>query len=654
MKLPPLAIALALAFWGWRSGHYAAAALMALLAEGPRFVALRFELNHTDFSRVADLCTVIFVALLGWLFLSVEGPRTARAVLTGMLWLPAVLLPLLLAQRLSTSARLPLSALFRYLRKLRATDPSYRETEFDFAPVYFAICVVAAGIPNERDPYFYVGIVLIAAWALWAARPAHARVAAWLGVLAVSAALGYGAHGGLGRAQAALEDWVGEWYLGGSASNPYRSSTELGSVGRLKMVDSIVLRVYPEPAGAAAPTLLHRASFTTLEGNTWIARRAPMAALQPLADGTSWEIAAGAAQRRSRIFIHLESGKAVLALPAGTLRLSDMAAALVRRNPLGAVQVEFGGDWAPYTAESGEALQDYAPPGAEDLQIPQRERAALARVAGELELKALAPPQALARVREHLAEFRYATYREQAVPYGTTPLEDFLLRSKSGHCEYFAAGTTLLLRAAGVPARYATGFAVTEYSKLEQAYVVRTRHAHAWVRAYVGGRWIDVDTTPPSWAEEEERSAPAWQALSDFLRWAQFRWSQSGPLEMGVGWGIALAGLIAVFIWRLFRAARQAAVVAMRHRFNGEDSEFYAVEARLAARAGARAAHESLAAWLARIEPAIDRPLREALARAKALHERYRFDPRGIGAGERRALRSECLALSARLESLHG
>ena len=120
---------------------------------------------------------------------------------------------------------------------------------------------------------------------------------------------------------------------------------------------------------------------------------------------------------------------------------------------------------------------------------------------------------------------------------------------------------------------------------------------------------------------------------------------------MGVGWGIALAGLIAVFIWRLFRgkrAARQAAVVAMRHRFNGEDSEFYAVEARLAARAGARAAHESLAAWLARIEPAIDRPLREALARAKALHERYRFDPRGIGAGERRALRSECLALSAR------
>lgn len=658
MKLPPFALPLALAFWGWRSGHYGAAALMAALAEGPRFVALRFELKHAEFSRVADLCTVLFVALLGWLFLSVEGPRTARAVLTGMLWLPAVLLPILLAQRLSTSGRLPLSALFRYLRKLRATDPNYREIEFDLAPVYFVICVVAAGIPNERDPYFYVGIVLIAAWALWAARPAHARIASWLGVLAASAVLGYGAHAGLGRAQGALEDWVGEWYLGGTSANPYRSTTDLGSVGRLKMVDGIVLRVYPEPTGAAAPTLLHRASFTTLEGNTWIARRAPMAALQPLADGTSWEIAAGAAKRRARIFIHLESGKAVLALPAGTLRLSDMAAALVRRNSLGAVQVDFGGDWAPYTAESGEALQDYAPPGAEDLQIPQRERAAVGRVVEQLGLKVLAAPEALARVREHLAaDFHYATYREQAVPAGSTPLEDFLLRSKSGHCEYFAAATALLLRAAGIPARYATGFAVTEYSKLERAYVVRARHAHAWVRAYVGGRWIDVDTTPPSWAEEEERAAPAWQALTDLLRWAQFRWAQKGPLEMSVAWGMVLAALIALFVWRLFRgkrAARQAAVVAMRRQLSGEDSEFYALEARLAARAGARAPHESLATWLARIAPAIDRSLHEALARAKALHERYRFDPRGIGADERRTLRSECLALSARLESPHG
>ena len=657
MTVPPLALAAAAAFWGWRSGHYVAGGALAVLAEAPRFVALRFELRHADFSRVADLCTVLLVALLGWLLISLEPPRTARAVLTAMLWLPAVLLPILLAQRLSSSGRMPLSALFRYLRKLRARDPNYRETEVDLAPVYFVICLAAAGIPNERDAYFYGGVVLLAAWALAPARPAHARLSTWLFALAAAAVLGYGAHAGLGRAQAALEDWVSDWYLGGMDANPYRSSTDLGSVGRLKMMDHIVLRVYPEPRGGAAPALLHRASFTTLEGNTWVARRAPMAALEPRADGTSWEIADGATERRARIFIRLESGKAVLALPASTVRLSDMAAAAVRRNALGAVQAEFGGDWAPYTVESAAMAQDYAPPRVEDLQLPPRERAALERVAGELDLKALAAPQVLARVRQHLAEFRYATYRERPVPLGRTALEDFLLYSKSGHCEYFGAATTLLLRAAGIPARYATGFAVYEYSKLEQAYVVRARHAHAWSRAYIDGRWIDVDTTPPSWTEEEERAAPAWEKLADFLRWADFRWAQRGALEVGLGWSVALAPLLVIFGWRLLRGKRVARLTAQAASTRGSagaDSEFYAVEAALAARAGARPTHESLAAWLAHIEPTLERSVREALAQVTTLHYRYRFDPRGIGAAERRALRVQCRALAGRLESPHG
>ena len=653
MNLPPFVLAAALAFWGWRSGHYGAAAVLALLAEGPRYLRARFELQHGDFARVADLCSVLFVALIGWLFLSLEAPRTARAVLTAMLWLPAVLSPVLLAQRLSPSGTLPLSALFRYLRKLRARDPNYRETELDFAPIYFAICLVAAGIPNERDAYFYAGVVLISAWALAAARPAHARLGVWLFVLAAAAGLGYGAHAGLGQAQAALEDWVSDWYLGGMASNPYRSTTDLGSVGRLKMIDSIVLRVYSEPSGSAAPGLLHRASFTTLDGNTWVARRAPMAALQPLADGTSWEIAPGAAQRRTRMFIRLEGGKAVLALPAGTVRLSDMAAVLVRHNVLGAVQAQFGGDWAPYTADSQAAGGDYAPPGEADLQLPPRERATVDHIALDLGLPTLKAPEALARVREHLAGFRYSTYREDALPRGRTALEDFLLRSRSGHCEYFAAATTLLLRAAGIPARYATGFAVYEYSKLEQAYVVRTRHAHAWARAYVGGRWIDVDTTPPSWIEEEERSVPKWQQLVDFLRWAEFRWAQRGALEVGIGWASVLVPLLLFFGWSLLRGKRVAAQSAQAgalRRFAGADSEFYAVTARLPA----RLPHESLAAWLARIAPALEPPVRQALAQAKALHDRYRFDPHGIDAAERRALRSHCLALAARLESADG
>ena len=35
----------------------------------------------------------------------------------------------------------------------------------------------------------------------------------------------------------------------------------------------------------------------------------------------------------------------------------------------------------------------------------------------------------------------------------------FLCEHRTGHCEYFATATTLLLRAAKIPARYAVGYA---------------------------------------------------------------------------------------------------------------------------------------------------------------------------------------------------
>ena len=653
MSLPPFVLAAALAFWGWRSGNYGACVLLALLLEAPRYLRLRFELSYLDFTRVAQLCTVIFVGLLGYLFATVEPPRTARAVLTTILWLPAVLAPLVLSQRLSTSGLLPLSALFRYLRKMRERDPTYRETELDFAPIYCAICLVASGIPNQRDIYFYIGVVLIACWALAGARPLHARLAPRVAALVAAIALGYAGHMGLSHAQGWLEDWVSDWYLAGMGSDPYRSTTDMGSVGRLKMIESIVLRVYPQAPDTAAPKLLHLASFTALEGNTWVARRNPMSSLEPLADGTSWEITTDPAQHRTRIFIRLEGGKAVLALPAGTVRLENAAALFMRRNALGAVQADFGGDWAPYTAGSAEVAADYAPPGTEDLALPRRERAVVERVAQDLGLRGLTPQQALARIHEHLAGFAYSTYREGSILPGRTPLEDFLLHSQSGHCEYFAAATTLLLRASGIPARYATGFSVQEYSKLEEAWIVRARHGHAWARAYVEGRWIDIDNTPPSWAEEEASRAPFWEGLADLLRWAQFRFTQGGPLQFGVGGAAVLVVLLVFFVWRLFRgkrAAPQGSQAAGARRFAGADSEFYAVEARLAA----RAPHESLSGWLARITPTLDGAAREALAQLIPLHYRYRFDPQGIDAAERRALRDQSLALAARLESADG
>lgn len=106
------------------------------------------------------------------------------------------------------------------------------------------------------------------------------------------------------------------------------------------------------------------------------------------------------------------------------------------------------------------------------LVLPPDERAVFSRIAAELGLAQMPPAQAVRRVMQHLSGFSYSLWLDLPPPAGVTPLADFLTRTKSGHCEYFAAAATILLRAAGVPARYATGYAVMEYSALEQAYVV--------------------------------------------------------------------------------------------------------------------------------------------------------------------------------------
>ena len=51
---------------------------------------------------------------------------------------------------------------------------------------------------------------------------------------------------------------------------------------------------------------------------------------------------------------------------------------------------------------------------------------------------------------------------ESRAQEAATKVAEFLLKTRAGHCEHFATATTMLLRAAGVPTRYAVGYSVQE------------------------------------------------------------------------------------------------------------------------------------------------------------------------------------------------
>lgn len=71
-------------------------------------------------------------------------------------------------------------------------------------------------------------------------------------------------------------------------------------------------------------------------------------------------------------------------------------------------------------------------------------------------------------------------------------------RSRQGYCEYYATLATLILRRMGVRARYVTGFYGGERLAGRPYVVFRRHHAHAWVEAFVDGRWVSFDPTPPT------------------------------------------------------------------------------------------------------------------------------------------------------------
>lgn len=134
------------------------------------------------------------------------------------------------------------------------------------------------------------------------------------------------------------------------------------------------------------------------------------------------------------------------------------------------------------------------------------------------------------------------------IPPGRDKLTYFLLNGASGYCEYFASGSAILLRLAGVPTRYVTGFLVTERSTEDDLWIVRNLNAHAWVEAWDDQRnqWIIVEATVqdalPNANEDDDLAATGAGGLF-FRRFLQYVYEYG--LLGAVAWLLQSYGLTA-------------------------------------------------------------------------------------------------------------
>lgn len=78
-----------------------------------------------------------------------------------------------------------------------------------------------------------------------------------------------------------------------------------------------------------------------------------------------------------------------------------------------------------------------------------------------------------------------------------SPVEAFLLEETAGHCEYFASGMVVLVRAIGLPARLVNGFAGGSENAIGGFVELTRSDAHAWVEVHFErAGWVRFDPTP--------------------------------------------------------------------------------------------------------------------------------------------------------------
>ena len=167
------------------------------------------------------------------------------------------------------------------------------------------------------------------------------------------------------------------------------------------------------------------------------------------------------------------------------------------------------------------------------------------------------------------------------------PVVDFLVRTRSGSCSYYATALTLLLRTLGHPSRYVRGFWGGDKLYGSPVFMLRGLHYHAWTELYLDGvGWVPLNPTPPDRAPADvgtNTAAAGGRAQEDgsfsflFYDHAQWRhlWTSTGtwiatyllhPLGVLFGGQAGYAGypflLVLLMLLRQRRARREIRALA--------------------------------------------------------------------------------------------
>lgn len=648
-----------LLFWGAMTGRPLIGLLMALVAESSQWLKWRWAFDDAAIARAWQLAIMLSAGVLALLLIDGEREQLMPILVT---WLPALLLPLHLAQMFGLQNSIPLSALsfFASRRRERNKRLGIEEPEirFHFGNAYFVVILIASTLGVWAEARLFLpGLLVLCAWR-FLGRPGR-RAVAVVAVFMMAGLIAVLGQVTLNR----VYDWFSRGGHGGSSwlSDATHGYTAIGSMRDMKLSSEIRWRIRTGD-GRPPPMLMRRASFNRYRGTNWeITLDKPGSADDQFDDLDTIEPAVGEAYylanpdldaasatsaelRRIAMRGSTKPGGA-MPLPSGVASFRDFDLDAAQRNPLSTIRVFPASPvinglvlWETGRSPDGE------PVPRDDLRVPPLEEEMLVRVAESIGLHpAMTTREKMGRIQAWFQrDFRYSLYLSMRQPTHSiregTAIGRFLESTRTGHCEYFATAAALLLRTVAVPTRYTTGYALVERDDRRGEFIIRGIHSHAWCRVWLNeeSRWVDYDPTPPDWQALEAISNITWtqRAVDALQRWREdvFIW-RSDPenrellLMLIIGPGI-LGGLW--IGWRLWKSRHMSAdSPTARHAAAGRPSPLFSLEPLARRHLGPRPDAMPFAEWFGGLDREFHRDA-DPIAEAIHIHQQLRFDPDGV------------------------
>lgn len=629
-SFPVLLLGISTLCWAWTLDILPLGILMAIVLEIPHWTQRRIELKEKDIKNIANLTAVIFAIFCLNQFIT----QLHVGIYTITAWLPLIMFPLLLTQLYSNIQEIPLWTLLSHMRSDDGTVGNNKATKLDLRIPFFFISIIAGSIYGAQQAIYFAFVSILLLYFLWSIRPSKNLNFAWIAAACLVLVFSVAIQSGIYKLAGVVQTYTASWFAGKwNKRNTDRNSTAIGQVGKLKLSDSIALRVRSSYDNIV---LLQQGVYNRYHGGVWHSTSKDFNFLARNKETDSYNLIPILPEfgNRLEIFADLTDGEGALALPHGSYQLFYSGTGDLSRNRFGITKISGSSEQLRleilYRQNN---LNHSQKPTIEDLEIAPPYDKLMNEIVDELGLKTATPGEAAQILKRYFTtQFQYSLIQDDS-DIEAKPLYHFLKKTKKGHCEYFATTTALILRAAGIPTRYATGFLMTEYDPDEKLFVVRSRHAHAWTLAYIDNHWVELDFTPANWVDMEASNQSTLQPLLDtFSHWYYKirKWWNSEDSTLKIILLIITLLIATLWLVKFFNLDRVHFRLSKNTNISGDQdkpspsSPFYSVTNLLEKNHFKRKESDTLKQWLQHISESADldpTPLSSLLD----MHYQYRF-----------------------------